>query len=54
MPWGNKSEDHNQESLTPKQKKAVNRVTRQVNQEAKRRVQTRRHATNQDGNKGTR
>lgn len=54
MPYGKKSEDHNQKGLTPAQKKTHNRTVANVNQEVKRRVQQERHATNQDGNKGQR
>lgn len=54
MPWGWANNARNQKGLTPEQKKQVNRITTDVNQEAKRRTQQERKATNQDGNRGNR
>jgi hypothetical protein len=49
MPWGNKSEGHNTRGLTPQQKQTYNKTVAEINQEAKRRVQQNRKATNRDG-----
>ena len=54
MPWGNRSTDHNQRGLTRQERATTNSTQRRINQEATRRVQQERPATNQDGNKGTR
>lgn len=54
MPWGKKSTDHNTSGLSNQDKKHYNSTVAKINQEAKRRVQTQRKATNQDGNQGNR
>lgn len=54
MPYGNQHEAHNQKGKSPEARRAVNRLSADVNQEAKRRVQQDRKAGKYDGNAGKR
>lgn len=54
MPYGEKHEAHNQKGKSPKAKKAINRLSSDINQEAKRRVVKERKTGKYDGNAGTR
>jgi hypothetical protein len=54
MPWGKKSTDHNTSGLTPAQKKTFKKISTDVNQEAKRRLQKNRKAQSNDGNEKSR